>query len=57
MGHQHDVGGLSPGPSRPNIGDHIHIVVGIVIVLSLIPIGVEWWRARARPHDAVSGRR
>jgi len=43
------------GRTIPDIGRYIHIVIGIVIVLSLIPIGVEWWRARR--GDAVAGRR
>lgn len=36
------------GQAVPNIGDHIHIVVGIVILLSLIPIVVELIRERRR---------
>jgi membrane-associated protein len=36
------------GQTIPNIGDHIHVVVAIVIVLSLIPIGVELYRERRR---------
>ena len=36
------------GAAVPNIGDHIHIVVGVVIVLSLIPIVVELIRERRR---------
>jgi len=36
------------GQSIPNIGSHIHIVVGVVIVLSLIPIAVELLRERRR---------
>jgi membrane-associated protein len=36
------------GQSVPNIGDHIHIVVAIVIVLSLIPIAIELLRERRR---------
>jgi membrane-associated protein len=36
------------GQAVPNIGDHIHIVVGIVILLSLIPIAVELIRERRR---------
>ena len=42
------------GQTIPDIGRYIHIVIGVVIVLSLIPIGVEWWRARARRDDAVA---
>jgi len=36
------------GQTIPDIDRHIHLVVGIVIVLSVVPIGVEWWRARMR---------
>jgi len=36
------------GQTIPNIGDHIHVVVAIVIVLSVIPIGVELYRERRR---------
>jgi membrane-associated protein len=36
------------GQSIPDIGRHIHIVIVIVVLLSVLPIGVEWWRARRR---------
>ena len=36
------------GQAVPNIGDHIHVVVAIVILLSLIPILVELVRERRR---------
>ena len=36
------------GQTIPDIGRYIHVVIVVVIVLSLIPIGVEWWRARGR---------
>jgi membrane-associated protein len=36
------------GQTIPNIGDHIHVVVAIVIVLSLIPIAVELYKERRR---------
>jgi membrane-associated protein len=36
------------GRAIPNIGDHIHLVVAIVIVLSLIPIGLEILKERKR---------
>ncbi|HET7343678.1 MAG TPA: VTT domain-containing protein [Methylomirabilota bacterium] len=36
------------GQAVPNIGAHIHVVVGIVIVLSVIPIVVELVRERRR---------
>ena len=42
------------GQAIPDIGRYIHIVIGVVIVLSVIPIGVEWWRARTRRDDIVA---
>ena len=36
------------GRAIPDINRHIHIVVAVVVVLSVIPIGVEWWKARVR---------
>src|SRR6202008_3608356 len=34
------------GRAIPNLGAHIHIVVAVVIVLSLVPVGVEIVRER-----------
>ena len=45
------------GQTIPDIGRYIHVVIVVVVVLSLVPIGVEWWRARAGRDDAVAGRR
>jgi membrane-associated protein len=36
------------GRAVPDIGDHVHVVVGIVILLSLIPIVIELVRERRR---------
>ena len=36
------------GQTVPNIGEHIHVLVGIVILLSLVPIVVELVRERRR---------
>jgi membrane-associated protein len=36
------------GRRIPNIDQHIHVVVAIVIVLSVLPIGLEWWKSRSR---------
>ena len=36
------------GQTIPNIGDHVHVVVAIVIALSLVPIVVELVRERRR---------
>ena len=40
--------GFLLGRAIPNIGDYVHIVVVVVIVLSVIPIGVEILRERRR---------
>jgi membrane-associated protein len=45
------------GQTIPDIGRYIHVVIGVVIVLSLIPIGIELWRARAHRAAPVAGRR
>ncbi len=42
------------GHTIPNIDRHIHVVVAIVIVLSLVPIGIEWWKARARNRQRAA---
>jgi membrane-associated protein len=42
------------GQTIPDIGRYIHIVIGVVIVFSVIPIGVELWRARGRRDSAVA---
>jgi membrane-associated protein len=39
------------GQAVPDIGDHIHLVVGIVIVLSVVPIAVELLRERRRQRS------
>jgi len=36
------------GQAVPNISDHIHIIVGIVILLSLVPIAIEILKERRR---------
>jgi membrane-associated protein len=41
----------------PDIGRYIQVVIVVVVILSVIPIGVEWWRARSRRGDAVAGSR
>jgi membrane-associated protein len=41
------------GSVIPDISRYVHLVVGIVIVLSVIPIAVEVLRARRR--EAASG--
>ena len=44
------------GSAVPNIDRHIHIIVLIVIVLSVIPIGVEILRERRRQSAPSTGR-
>jgi membrane-associated protein len=43
------------GRAIPDINRHIHIVVAVVVILSVIPIGVEWWKARRRRGEAPPG--
>ena len=42
------LGGYALGNLVPNIESRIHLVVGVVIVLSLIPPGLAWWRSRQK---------
>jgi membrane-associated protein len=39
------------GRAIPDIERHLHWVIGIVIVLSLLPILHEWWRSRRHDHS------
>ena len=36
------------GQSIPNIGRHVHVIIVIVVVLSVLPIVGEVWKARRR---------
>jgi membrane-associated protein len=45
------------GQVIPDIGRYIHVVIVVVVILSVIPIGLEWWKARSRRGDAVAGNR
>ncbi|MBI3826231.1 MAG: VTT domain-containing protein [Candidatus Rokubacteria bacterium] len=36
------------GQTIPDVGRHIHVIVGVVIVLSVLPIALELWRERRR---------
>jgi membrane-associated protein len=42
------------GQAIPDIGRYIHVVIVIVVILSVIPIGIEWWKARAARRHAVA---
>ena len=42
------------GQLIPNIGQYVHIVVVVVVLLSVLPIGIEWWRARSRARQAAA---
>ena len=44
------------GQLIPDIGQYIHIVVGVVIVLSCLPIAYEFHRARRRSRRPAGGR-
>ena len=45
------------GQSVPDIGRYVHVVIAIVIGLSVVPIGVEFLKARARRRRAVAAER
>ena len=45
------------GQAIPNIGRYIHVVIVIVVMLSLIPIGLEWRKARVARRGAVTSGR
>lgn len=47
------LGGYLLGALIPDIESRIHLVVGIVIVVSLLPPGVAWLRARAAARRTV----
>ena len=40
------------GQTIPGIDRHIHLVVAVIVVLSVLPIGIEWWKARTRARRA-----
>ena len=46
------LGGYWLGRSIPNINHHLHWVIGLVILVSFLPILREWWGTRAHkiPH-------
>jgi membrane-associated protein len=47
------LGGYSLGHFIPNIGQYIHYVIGVVIVLSLLPPAISLWRAKKRSAQAA----
>ena len=42
------------GRAIPNIDRYVHIVIGIVVFLSVLPIGVEWWKTRSRAKQGAA---
>ncbi len=40
--------GLVLGKSVANIGDYLYLIIGIVIVLSMLPPGIEYFKSRRR---------
>jgi membrane-associated protein len=40
--------GYGVGSAIPNVDKYLHLVIGVVIVLSLIPVFLEWNKHRAR---------
>ena len=48
--------GYGLGRSIPDLEKDIHIVIGIIIFLSILPGVVEWWRHRRRSTVSTDGR-
>ena len=42
------------GQAIPDIGRYIHVVIVVVVILSLIPIAIEWWKVRAARRHTVA---
>jgi membrane-associated protein len=42
------------GRQFPSIGDYLDVAVAVIIVLSVVPIAVEYLRRRQRPRDRVA---
>jgi len=42
------LGGYALGSVVPNIDKYIHVVIGVVVFLSLLPPVYEWWHERRR---------
>jgi membrane-associated protein len=40
--------GYGVGSAIPNVDKYLHLVIGVVILLSLIPVFLEWNKHRAR---------
>jgi membrane-associated protein len=47
------LGGYFLGRAVPDIEKHIHVLVGGIIVLSLVPVVISWWRARSQSRAAA----
>jgi membrane-associated protein len=45
------------GQSVPDIGRHIHLVIAVVVILSVLPIGLEYWKARRSRRAALTPHR
>ncbi len=45
------------GQTIPDIDRRIHLVIGIVVLLSVLPIGIELWKARRRKRRALAAER
>ena len=47
------LGGYTLGRSIPNIGKYIHVVIGVVILLSILPAVISILRSRKNPSAAA----
>lgn len=44
------LGGFFLGQAVPDLDQHIHIVVAVIIFLSLVPAVIAWWRSKKAPE-------
>jgi membrane-associated protein len=43
------VAGYALGTAIPDIDKYLLPVIAVIVVLSIIPVGIEWWRRRRHP--------
>ncbi|MEK6967340.1 MAG: VTT domain-containing protein [Nanoarchaeota archaeon] len=48
------LGGYFLGRLIPNLGKYLHVVIAIVIIVSFIPVGLEYWKhRREKKHEII----
>ncbi len=41
------------GSAFPAIGKNLDVAIVVIVVLSLVPVAIEWWRHRRAIDDAI----